>query len=108
MTAPKNTSRRGMAAVTASLGAALISGGLIATAPPANAGCQYGGPGIISKCDAPLQPDGTWQRCVAFAQWVPSGMQFLPGCPTSAASPWVLAQHPADLAFADPPTHLDD
>ena len=107
MTAPKNTSRRGMAAVTASLGAALISGGLIATAPPANAGCQYGGPGIISKCDAPLQPDGTWQRCVAFAQWVPSGMSsYL--APDKRCESMGPGQHPADLAFADPPTHLDD
>ena len=40
--------------------AVLMAGGLIAGAPPANAGCVYGGPGIINKCDGPIQPDGTW------------------------------------------------
>jgi hypothetical protein len=70
MTAFKITLPRGIAAFIASLGAALMAGGLIAAAPPANAGCQYGGLGYISKCDGPVQLDGTWQRCVAFANWV--------------------------------------
>jgi hypothetical protein len=65
MTAFKIILRLGTPAFIASLGAALMSGGLIAAAPPANAGCQYGGP-VISKCDGPVQPDGTWQRCVVF------------------------------------------
>ena len=60
MTACKLTSLPGTAAVIAGLGAALMAGGLIAAAPPANAGCVYGGP-VLSKCDGPVQPDGTWQ-----------------------------------------------
>ncbi len=107
MTALENTLRRGRAAFTASLGTALIFGGLIATAPPANAGCQYGGPGILSKCDGPLQPDGTWQRCVAFTHWVASGMSsyLVPDKRCESMGP---GQQPTDLTFADPPTHLDD
>jgi hypothetical protein len=49
--------------------ALLMAAGLIVSAPPASAGCWYGGP-VISKCDGPVQPDGTWQRCVATPQVV--------------------------------------
>jgi hypothetical protein len=49
----------------AGLAAVVIVGGLITAAPPASAGCQYGGI-AISRCDGPVQPDGTWQRCVLF------------------------------------------
>ena len=102
MTAFEITLLRGRAAFIASLGAALIAGGLIAAAPPANAGCQSGGPGVISKCDGPVQPDGTWQRCVAYANWVASG-----------ASSYLVPDRRCDLMgpdqpFADPPTHIDD
>jgi hypothetical protein len=70
MTAFKITLPLGIAVFIASLGAALVARGLIAAAPPANAGCQYGGL-VISKCDGPVQPDGTWQRCVVFdSVWV--------------------------------------
>jgi hypothetical protein len=34
--------------------------------PPASAGCLYGGWMAASRCDRPVQPDGTWQRCVVF------------------------------------------
>jgi hypothetical protein len=97
----------GITAFIASLGAALMDGGLIAAAPPANAGCQYGGLGVISRCDGPLQPDGTWQRCVAFAQWVGSGASsyLVPDRRCDLMGP---DQHPGDLAFADPPMHIDD
>jgi hypothetical protein len=106
MTALKITLSRGIAAFIASLGAALIAGGLIAAAPPANAGCQYGGP-VISKCDAPVQPDGTWQRCVAVAHWVPSGASsFL--VPDRTCDLMGPDQHPLGFGFADPPTHIDD
>jgi hypothetical protein len=40
MTAFKITLPQGISAFIASLGAALMAGGLIAAAPPANAGCQ--------------------------------------------------------------------
>ena len=97
----------GIAAFIASLGGALMPGGVIATAPPANAGCQSGGLGIISKCDGPLQPDGTWQRCVAFARWVPNGASsyLVPDRRCDLMGP---GQHPWDPGFADPPTHIDD
>lgn len=58
--------------IAGGLAAMLVAGGLIAAAPPAGAGCQYGGP-IISKCDGPIQPDGTWQRCVVTKNLVANG-----------------------------------
>jgi hypothetical protein len=58
--------------IVGGLAAVLMAAGLIDSAPPAGAGCQYGGL-VISKCDGPVQPDGTWQRCVAVAQLVYSG-----------------------------------
>jgi hypothetical protein len=51
--------------IFAGLAAVLIAGVLIGSAPQANAGCQYGGI-ALSRCDGPIQPDGTWQRCVLF------------------------------------------
>jgi hypothetical protein len=52
--------------IVAGLAAALIAGGLIGSAPPASAGCMYGRYGAISRCDDPVQPDGTWQRCMEY------------------------------------------
>ena len=51
--------------IAGGLATALTAGALIATAPPASAGCQYGGT-TVSKCDGPVGPDGTWLRCVTF------------------------------------------
>ena len=84
----------------------LMAGGLITSAPPASAGCQYGGP-VISKCDGPVQPDGTWQRCVAVPQFIPNGLSsyLVPDRHCDLMGP---DQHPWDLAFADPATHIDD
>src|SRR5690242_5437388 len=86
--------------------ALLMAAELIAMAPPAGAGCQYGGP-VISKCDGPIQPDGTWQRCVAVFNYVPSGL-----------SSHLVPVKRCDLmgpgheygwdSFADPPVHIDD
>ncbi|MGZ6777586.1 MAG: CDGP domain-containing protein [Mycobacterium sp.] len=86
--------------------ALLMAAGLIAAAPPAGAGCLYGGP-VISKCDGPIQPDGTWQRCVAVAQLIPRGASsyFVPDRRCDVMGP---NQPASDLAFADPPTHIDD
>lgn len=89
--------------IVAGVGAVLTVGGLIALAPPASAGCQYGGL-VASKCDGPVQPDGTWQRCVVITtshsgpvyQWTPDCKSMGPG------------QFPLGLAFSDPPTHIDD
>ena len=95
--------KRGIVGVMAAL---LMAAELIATAPPASAGCQYGGP-FISKCDGPVQPDGTWQRCAAVAQLIPSGFSsYL--VPVKRCDLMGPDQHPGDLAFADPPTHIDD
>ncbi|MEE3067079.1 MAG: hypothetical protein VYA67_24615 [Actinomycetota bacterium] len=85
---------------------ALSIGALIASAPPAGAGCQLGGV-VISKCDGPVQPDGTWQRCVVFP---PAGGR--DGSPVYVTNTncQMLGpdQHPWGVAFNDPPTHIDD
>ncbi|WP_238159158.1 hypothetical protein [Mycobacterium sp. MFM001] len=69
-------------------------------------GCRYGGP-VISICDGPVQPDGTWQRCVAVAQLMYRGASsyLVPDKPCGVMGP---DQHSGDLAFADPSTHIDD
>jgi hypothetical protein len=82
--------------IVGGLAALLMAAGLIAAAPPASAGCIYGGP-VLSKCDGPIQPDGTWQRCLATTQWVPSGL----------STHLVPGQQPTDQFFADPPAHID-
>lgn len=83
----------------------LMAGGLVALAPPASAGCLYGGP-FISKCDGPVQPDGTWQRCVAVARLVPNGASsyLVPDKRCDLMGP---DQNPGDFAFTDPPIHID-
>jgi hypothetical protein len=92
--------------VVGGLAAVLITAGLIASAPAASAGCQYGGP-VISKCDGPVQPDGTWQRCVAAPQLIYSGASsFL--VPEKHCDLMGPDQHPGDFALANPPTHIDD
>ncbi len=59
--------------IVGALAGLMAAAGLITCAPPAAAGCLYGGP-VISKCDGPVQPDGTWQRCVGgVARLIPSG-----------------------------------
>ncbi|MDP7705536.1 hypothetical protein [Mycobacterium sp. TY815] len=92
--------------IVAGLAAVLMAGGLIAAAPPASAGCQYGG-GFLSKCDGPIQPDGTWQRCVAVTRLVPNGASsyLVPDKRCDVMGP---GQNPGDVAFGDPPTHIDD
>ena len=86
--------------IVAGLTAVLMAGGLIAAAPPAGAGCQYGGP-VISKCDGPIQPDGTWQRCVVSRNLVVNG-----------ASSFLVPERRCDVVgaggLADPPAHIDD
>lgn len=86
--------------------AVLMSGQLIASAPPASAGCQYGGP-VLSKCDGPVQPDGTWQRCVAFTHWILNGASsyLVPDKHCDVMGP---GHQPGDAGFADPPTRIDD
>jgi hypothetical protein len=91
--------------IVSGLAALLMAAGLIAAAP-ASAGCQYGG-AFLSKCDGPIQPDGTWQRCVAAPQLVPRGASsYL--VPVRRCDFMGADLHAADLALADPPTHIDD
>jgi hypothetical protein len=87
--------------IVGGVAAGVIAGGLIAVAPPASAGCQYGGP-VISKCDGPVQPDGTWQRCVVSKNLVVNG-----------ASSFFVPERRCDVVgagqpLADPPVHIDD
>ncbi|QUR67931.1 CDGP domain-containing protein [Mycobacterium spongiae] len=93
--------------IVGGLAVVLMTGGLIDAAPPANAGCRYGGPGVINKCDGPIQPDGTWQRCVTFANWVPHGASshLVPVKQCDVLGP---NHPPRDIAFADPPMRIDD
>lgn len=94
--------------IVGSVAVALMAGGLITSAPPAAAGCQYGGP-VISKCDGPVQPDGTWERCMGTWGYVPSGFSShlvpVKRCdmmgPGHDIAPW-------DTPFADPPTRIGD
>jgi hypothetical protein len=92
--------------IVGALAALLMATGLVTSAPPAGAGCQYGGH-FISKCDGPVQPDGTWQRCVGVASWVPSGFSthLVPVKHCDVMGP---GREFADLAFADPPTRIAD
>jgi hypothetical protein len=95
-----------LVAVVAILGAALLAGGLFAAAPSANAGCRYGGPFTSSQCDGPVQPDGTWQRCVEFwSSRSGSNGGFWGDRRCDLMGPDL---HPWGFAFADPPTHIDD
>lgn len=92
--------------IVGGLAALLMAAELIASAPSASAGCQYGGL-VISRCDGPIQPDGTWQRCVAVARLIPSGASsFL--APDGHCDLMGPDQHPSDFGFADPPTHIDN
>jgi hypothetical protein len=85
--------------------AALTAGALIGVAPPASAGCTPGAPFAVSKCDGPIQPDGTWQRCVTFGRTGVSQPSYLTNTNCQTLGP---EQHPWGLAFTDPPTHIDD
>lgn len=82
----------------------LMCAHLIAGAPTAAAGCIYGGQ-FISKCDGPVQPDGTWQRCVAFPRYVPNGFSSHL-VPQKHCAPMGPHQPPGDPAFNDPPVRI--
>lgn len=85
--------------------ALLMSAGLV-TAAPASAGCLYGGP-FISKCDAPVQPNGTWQRCVGIATVVPGGFG-THLAPVKRCELMGPGQPAWDFPFNDPPVHIAD
>ena len=75
-------------------------------AAPAGAGCVYGG-AFISKCDGPVQPDGSWERCVGIPSVVPSGFgtHLVPVKQCGVMGPGRIG---GDAAFSDPPVHLAD
>jgi hypothetical protein len=91
--------------IVGGLAVVLMAAGLITWAPPASAGCLYGG-SFLSKCDGPVQPDGTWQRCVAVTRLVPNGASsyLVPDKHCDVMGPGL---NPGDFAFTDPPTHID-
>ena len=97
--------------LVAGLAGMVVAGGLISAAPPASAGCLYGGGmGALSRCDGPVQPDGTWQRCVEFETMIGGigtdrSPRYLPSHRCDVMGP---DQHPWGAAFNDPPTHIDD
>jgi hypothetical protein len=87
--------------VVATLATGLTAGALIALAPQASAGCQFGG-GLVEKmCDGPIQEDGTWQRCVTQDSFSKS--------PYLAKTCQMMGpgQNPLGLAYYNPPTHID-
>ena len=97
--------QRSFAGAAAALAAAVLFAAVLVTSPPANAGCLYGGGLSISRCDGPVQPDGTWQRCVTFtAPSFNSGYR----APERHCDQMGPDLHPWGLAFNDPPTHIDD
>ena len=84
----------------------MAASGSIVAAPPAEAGCQPGAaPGVINKCDGPVQADGTWQRCVASTKYIPRGFSsyLVPERHCDVMS--VGRPHP-NPEFANPPTHI--
>lgn len=91
--------------VIAVLTAALPAAGLIASAPPAGAGCQSAQLLIFptaQKCDGPVAPDGSWQRCVVYHHQPPSSPPEQSDCHPMGAGSQTTA-HP----FYDPPNHID-
>ena len=90
--------------IFAGLTAVLVAGGLVGSAPPAIAGCLYGGLSA-SRCDGPVQPDGTWQRCVIFNSFSNDSGDRSPSRRCDQMGPDL---HPWGMAFNDPPTHIDD
>lgn len=85
--------------------AALLTAGVIVAAPPAGAGCQ-GDPLLFfpaaQKCDGPIAPDGSWQRCVVYHYQPPASPPEQSDChPMGAGRPATAHQ------FYDPPTHID-
>ena len=91
--------------IVGALATALTAGALIASVPPASAGCQYGG-GVTKKCDGPIQDDGTWQRCVTTRS--PSFDRSSGSYPRTSCQMMGPGQNPLGLAYFDPPTHVDD
>lgn len=87
------------------MAAGLTTAGMLAAAAPAGAGCLYGGD-VISKCDGPIQPDGTWQRCAGVTSYVAVGFgsHLVPVKICDILGP---GRHPADGRLANPPAYIN-
>jgi hypothetical protein len=97
--------------IVGGLAAALTVGGLIAAAPPASAGCQSGRPWCISQCDGPVQPDGTWQRCVTFPPTnisIGGSDSYTNYTPDTRCDVMGPDLHPWVPPSMTPPTHIDN
>jgi hypothetical protein len=94
----------------AGVAAALVTGGLIAAAPPASAGCQNARWSVhptAQECDGPVQPDGTWQRCVKYYTAVMIGGRPM-DLPQTGCYPFGPDQPASPHGWVDLPTHIDD
>ena len=83
-----------VAGLTAEL---MMTMALIATAPPASAGCvPYVRQTLL--CDGPIQPDGSWQRCLP-----------LPDTPYDGLRCWLLGPGHAQpwQIYTNPPLPVD-
>jgi hypothetical protein len=89
--------------------AALIASGLIGSAPPASAGCIYGGFSAKSRCDGPIQTDGTWQRCVDYDAQYNNGNNTYQYWPKHRCFLMGPGQNPPfGVVFNAYPDHIDD
>ena len=92
--------------VTAALGAALVTAGLTATAPPASAGCVdpgWGAHPFAQMCDSPVDSDGLWERCLSYHDAGPYSATETQCYTMSAGDP----PKEADPIVQTPPTHID-
>jgi hypothetical protein len=83
--------------------AVVMTGGLIASAPPTSAGCKnplWASHPFAQECDGPIQPDGTWQRCMTY-----SNGGFIP---QNTCAQMSAGQPPWIPILSSPPTHIDD
>jgi hypothetical protein len=94
--------------IAAGLAAALLGGVLIGSAPPASAGCQYGGYDTVSSCDDPVQPDGTWQRCNVYYDYLSTGSSHIQQTMHRCYLMGPGQNVPWGIIFNIPPTHIDD
>jgi len=85
--------------------AALMSGGLVAAAPPASAGCidpGWAAHPFAQMCDSPVESDGLWERCLSYHNGGPYTPEQTDCYIMSAGQP------PAgDPILSTPPTHID-
>ncbi|WP_250150158.1 CDGP domain-containing protein [Mycolicibacter acidiphilus] len=86
--------------------AVLAVSGLIVSTPRAGAGCQDNPLLFFStaqKCDGPVDPDGTWERCVVYYYEPPKSPPMQKDCHRMGP---VGQQYPSH-AFYQPDAHID-